>query len=209
MNDRSPYVALGLEPGVPSQEIKRAYRNLSMRFHPDSSRDPRTAGRFARINRAYKFISARPLPERPVAALRPLPASDPEDLFELGRILGEGRAAEDRARAARYLGLSGKRSAWVFLRKGLYDPDPSVAGACVRAAAALGLSQGAAELASAYLRQGPALREAVLEAARATGDAIFLPALDAAAADEDPARRLAARALRLRIAAADAEPRPA
>ena len=76
-----------------SQEIKRAYRNLSMRFHPDSSRDPRTAGRFARINRAYKFISAKPLPERPVAALKPLPASDPDDLFELGRIEGIDRPA--------------------------------------------------------------------------------------------------------------------
>jgi preprotein translocase subunit Sec63 len=32
MSNRAMYVALGLEPGAPSDEIKSAYRNLSMKF---------------------------------------------------------------------------------------------------------------------------------------------------------------------------------
>jgi hypothetical protein len=249
MSERSNYVALGLEPGVPSAEIKRAYRNLSLKFHPDASRNPGTANRFARVVRAYKTLCA--LPEPPLAERRhggnatggPLggggeaegratragrdglkaraddigadgvngreaaPAisacladGEPADLFALGRILVSSDKVEERALAARHLGLSGRRSAWVFLRKGLYDSHPRVAGACVRAAAALGLAQGAGEIASAYIRCGGEFRDAVLEAARATGDRLLLPAIEAAGADEDPKRRALALELKRRMA---------
>jgi hypothetical protein len=229
MSERSNYVALGLEPGVPSAEIKRAYRNLSLKFHPDASRDPDTANRFARVVRAYKTLCALPEPplgERPFVAGRqrgedvkvkgagmakaggpaagtmraPGPDGEAADLFALGSMLVSSDKAEERALAARYLGLSGRRSAWVFLRKGLYDSDPGVAGACVRAAAALGLAQGAGEIASAYIRCGAEFRDAVLEAARATGDRILAPALEAASADEDPKRRALALELKRRMA---------
>lgn len=239
MSERSNYVALGLEPGVPSAEIKRAYRNLSLKFHPDASRNPDTAYRFARVVRAYKTLCAlpeAPLGERPLGEWRtrgnaahgrnagvhgdeggaepklpsakdgqgcaamPEPGAEAADLFALGRTLVSSAKAEERAQAARHLGLSGRRSAWVFLRKGLYDSHPRVAGACVRAAAALGLAQGAGEIASAYIRCGAEFRDAVLEAARATGDKIFLPALEAASADEDPKRRALARELARRLA---------
>ncbi|HAE22271.1 MAG TPA: hypothetical protein DCG47_08115 [Spirochaetaceae bacterium] len=236
MSERSNYVALGLEPGVPSAEIKRAYRNLTLKFHPDASRNPDTANRFARVVRAYKTLCAlpepplgeRPVGERPVGE-RPrggrsagsqesavagggshsasyraaaLTGGEPADLFVLGSILVSSDSVEERALAARHLGLSGRRSAWVFLRKGLYDSHSSVAGACVRAAAALGLAQGAGEIASAYIRCGAELREAILEAARATGDKILLPAIEAACADEDPKRRAAALELKRRMAMA-------
>ncbi|MBU1081754.1 MAG: J domain-containing protein, partial [Spirochaetes bacterium] len=42
MSERAMYIALGLEPGAPSAELKRAYRNLSLKLHPDASGDPRT-----------------------------------------------------------------------------------------------------------------------------------------------------------------------
>ncbi len=242
MSERSNYVALGLEPGVPSAEIKRAYRNLSLKFHPDASRDPDTAYRFARVVRAYKTLCAlpeAPLGERPFGEWRSRghaahvkaagihgdeghaepklssggrdghggapaavagPGAEAADLFALGRTLVSSDRVEERAQAARHLGLSGRRSAWVFLRKGLYDSHPRVAGACVRAAAALGLAQGAGEIASAYIRSGAEFRDAVLEAARATGDRLFLPALEAACADEDPQRRALARELTRRMA---------
>lgn len=198
MRDEVLFAALGLEPGVPSAEIKRAYRNLTLRFHPDASRNPATARRFQRVSRAYKSLNAAPSKDirpRLAAALAPLARS--LDLFELGtRLAGSGDPSE-RAEAARHLGLSGKRSAWLFLRKGLSDPDPRVVAACVRSAAALGLSQGAGELASVYARSGAEVRDAILETARATGDGILALAVEAACSDENLDRRLLAMRIKL------------
>jgi hypothetical protein len=223
MSNRAMYVALGLEPGAPSDEIKRAYRNLSIKLHPDSSRNPGTAARFAKVVRAYKALSVLPdsitgtsvvskasdrpaIDRRPAQgssaasalAVRPLadrPLAEPQgnDLFTLGSILTGEASTREKASAARLLGLSGKRSVWIFLRKGLYDPDPEVVGSCVRAAGVLGLAQGAAEIAGAYERSGPEVKDAILEAARATEDPVFKASLQAALSDEDPRRRAIAR----------------
>lgn len=186
-SERSPYRTLGLEQGAPSAEIKRAYRNLSLRLHPDASRDPGTARRFAMVSKAYeRLVATEPGERQRREALAP---PEPIDLFSLGDTLARDPDPEERRRAAYRLGLSGKRSAWVFLRKGLYDAAPEVVAACVRAAAVLGLAHGGAELAGAYERAGPRLRDDMLETARATRDAVFSVTLTAASADDDPRRR--------------------
>jgi len=195
MNERAMYLALGLEPGSPSAEIKRAYRNLSMKLHPDASRDPGTARRFAVVAKAYETLSIIDR-QRPPSAPRRALDTDRIDLFEQGAILATNPDPAIRRSAASRLGLSGKRSAWVFLRKGLYDADEGVVEACVRAAAVLGLAQGSAEIADAYERAGPALRDSMLAMARATGDGLFRATLETASHDEDARRRaLSARLL--------------
>lgn len=35
-----PFSILGLEPGVSDSEIKKAYRRLSILYHPDKNPDP-------------------------------------------------------------------------------------------------------------------------------------------------------------------------
>jgi hypothetical protein len=188
------YLALGLEPGAPSAEIRRAYRNLSLKLHPDASRDPRTAGRFAMVAKAYGILSVLER-ERPGASAKPLAGPDRIDLFELGAELTTHTDPERRSGAARRLGLSGKRSAWVFLRKGLYDPEPAVVASCVRAAAVLGLVQGSGEIAGVYERAGHELKDAILEIAKATRDGLFGATLETAKNDDDHRRRMIALAL--------------
>ncbi len=206
MNERSMYLALGLEPGAPSTEIRRAYRNLSLKLHPDASRDPMTAGRFALVAKAYGILSVMER-ERPGAGAKPLAFPDRIDLFELGAVLATHTDPEKRRLAANRLGLSGKRSAWVFLRKGLYDAEPAVVASCVRSAAVLGLVQGSAEIAGAYERAGPALRDAILEIAKATGDGLFAATLETAKNDDDPRRRMAALALQRSMRVVTGQPR--
>lgn len=52
------YETLGVERGASQEEIKRAYRNLARRYHPDANRDdPEAAERFKEIGRAYEVLS--------------------------------------------------------------------------------------------------------------------------------------------------------
>jgi DnaJ-class molecular chaperone len=51
------YVILGLEQGATESEIKRAYRRLARRFHPDINPGDRTAeARFRQILEAYETL---------------------------------------------------------------------------------------------------------------------------------------------------------
>src|SRR6476619_2079171 len=52
------YVILGLGPGASPAEIKRAYRRLSRRYHPDINPGDRQAeALFERVTQAYETLS--------------------------------------------------------------------------------------------------------------------------------------------------------
>src|SRR5215471_14337797 len=55
--DLDPYTVLGVTPGASDEEIKRAYRRLALRHHPDRNLgDPRAAARFKEISAAYAVL---------------------------------------------------------------------------------------------------------------------------------------------------------
>jgi DnaJ-class molecular chaperone len=54
---RDPYDVLGLAKGADQAEIKKAFRRLAKKMHPDANKgDPKAASRFAELNSAYEIL---------------------------------------------------------------------------------------------------------------------------------------------------------
>src|SRR5690349_6756636 len=103
MFNGDPFRTLGLPPGATDAEIKRAYRALAKRYHPDSAGEA-ALPRFLAIQAAYDMLTAPghaprvrtgpPTPPRPTPANRAGRAPGPEP--------SHGPTAEDdRTRATR------------------------------------------------------------------------------------------------------------
>src|SRR3989304_1906980 len=55
--ERDYYGLLGVAPTASGEEIKRAYRRLALRYHPDRNRgDKRAEERFKEISEAYAVL---------------------------------------------------------------------------------------------------------------------------------------------------------
>lgn len=58
MNKRDYYEVLGVERGSSEAEIKKAYRKLALKYHPDRNQeDPKAEEKFKEINEAYEVLS--------------------------------------------------------------------------------------------------------------------------------------------------------
>ncbi|TAJ75955.1 MAG: J domain-containing protein [Gallionellaceae bacterium] len=51
------YNILGVSPNATADEIKKAYRTLAMRHHPDRATHPGSEARFNAIKTAYELLS--------------------------------------------------------------------------------------------------------------------------------------------------------
>ena len=54
---RDYYEVLGVSKNATEGEIKKAYRKLAMKFHPDVNKDPGAEDKFKEINEAYEVLS--------------------------------------------------------------------------------------------------------------------------------------------------------
>ena len=57
MAKRDYYEVLGLSKGASQDEIKRAYRKLAKKYHPDINKEPGAEEKFKEINEAYDTLS--------------------------------------------------------------------------------------------------------------------------------------------------------
>ena len=57
MAKRDYYEVLGLQKGASADEIKRAYRQLAKKYHPDINKEPGAEEKFKEINEAYETLS--------------------------------------------------------------------------------------------------------------------------------------------------------
>lgn len=62
------YNSLGLQHGASKKEIKKAYRKLAMRYHPDRNKSVGARDKFLEISEAYEFLmSDQPRQKRPLS----------------------------------------------------------------------------------------------------------------------------------------------
>ncbi|MDX1917217.1 MAG: DnaJ domain-containing protein, partial [Rickettsiaceae bacterium] len=57
MSKQDYYALLGLSKGASSDDIKKAYRKLAMKYHPDQNQDDKNAeAKFKEISEAYEVL---------------------------------------------------------------------------------------------------------------------------------------------------------
>ena len=54
---RDYYEVLGVAKGSPPDELKKAYRQMARKYHPDVSDDPQAESKFKEVNEAYEILS--------------------------------------------------------------------------------------------------------------------------------------------------------
>jgi len=112
MKYKDYYATLGVDRGASAEEIKKSYRKLARKYHPDVSKEPNAEERFKEVAEAYETLKD---PEKRAAydqLGRHAPGQDfrpPPDWGD--RFAGADTIFEDLDLADLFAGLAGRRPA--------------------------------------------------------------------------------------------------
>ena len=84
----NPYKILGILPGASQEEIKKAYRVLARKYHPDVNKEPGAEEQFRKINEAYRVLMNSGFPGKS-PGVKGFDGFDVGDIFE--SFFGKGR----------------------------------------------------------------------------------------------------------------------
>ena len=51
------YAVLGIKPSASDKEVKKAFRKLAIKYHPDKNKEPGAQEKFQEIGAAYEILS--------------------------------------------------------------------------------------------------------------------------------------------------------
>ena len=126
MHYRDYYGIMGVERTASAEDIKRAYRKLARRYHPDVSKEPKAEERFKEIGEAYEVLR------------------DPEKRAAYDRLGSQWQAQQDFTPPPGWHGTSGGGGgAHVFEGQEFSDFFESLFGGGRRGGAARGTDQSA------------------------------------------------------------------
>lgn len=75
------HAVLGVSKDADEKEIKKAYRRLALKYHPDRNKSPRAVKRFREISEAYAVLTGKERP--PARRRRPRMSEDEAWLFRV------------------------------------------------------------------------------------------------------------------------------
>ena len=55
--DRDYYEVLGVNRGASADDIKKAFKKLAMKYHPDKNKEEKSEEAMVQINKAYEILS--------------------------------------------------------------------------------------------------------------------------------------------------------
>lgn len=65
MNYQQAYSILGVSKNSSSDDMKKAYRKMAMKYHPDRNKEPGAEDKFKQAKEAYEFLTTKQEPEQP------------------------------------------------------------------------------------------------------------------------------------------------